>query len=61
MAFAILSIGSFLFGVVTTTSIMLLENLQTSDEGLEVALVCGQTGVESLRAFCIRFSLCRHD
>ncbi|KAI6203529.1 ATP-binding cassette sub-family A member 1 [Aphelenchoides besseyi] len=37
MAFAIISIGLFLFGVVSTTSVMLLENLQTSDEGLEIA------------------------
>ncbi|KAI6229043.1 ATP-binding cassette sub-family A member 1 [Aphelenchoides fujianensis] len=37
MAFAIISIGMFLFGVVTTTSVILLETLQTSDQGLETA------------------------
>lgn len=37
MAFAIISIGLFLFGVISTTTVMLLENLQTSDEGLETA------------------------
>lgn len=37
MAFAIISIGLFLFGVTSTTTVMLLENLQTDDEGLETA------------------------
>jgi hypothetical protein len=37
MAFAIISLGLFLFGVVSTTTVMLLENLQTADQGLESA------------------------
>lgn len=37
MAFAIITIGLFLFGVTSTTTVMVLENLETSDDSLVVA------------------------
>uniref|UniRef100_A0A914DTF3 ABC transporter domain-containing protein n=1 Tax=Acrobeloides nanus TaxID=290746 RepID=A0A914DTF3_9BILA len=37
LAFALISIGIFFVGVVTTMTVMLLENLQTGDESLDTA------------------------